>query len=257
VFSADGRALYFNRNGRIERLSLAGRAEPVVVDTGPEQRCNNDHGLSPDGTQLVISDLTETGKSLMYVLPIGGGTPKRIPVAEPAYWHSWSPDGTTLAYCAARNGNYDVYTVGVAGGQETRLTTSPANDNGPDYSADGRSIYFHSDRSGTFQIWRMSCDGSHQEQITDDEFENWFPHPSPDGRWIAVLSTKQRHDTGHPPDAEYVLRLLSTSGKEAPRQIAEFAGGNGSLNVPCWSRDSTRIAFAAFPAASNATGAKP
>ena len=244
-FSPDGTALYFNLDGRIQRLDLAGTGAPVVIDTGFLTHCNNDHGLSPDGTQLVVSDLTETGKSLMYLLPVGGGAPHRIAVPEPSYWHGWSPDGQTLTYCAARNGEYDVYTIPVAGGPEMRLTTAPGNDNGPDYSADGRWIWFHSARSGRFQIWRMHADGSSQEQVTDDDYFNWFPHPSPDGKWILILSSRAVPETGHPPDGEYVLRLLPAGGG-APRELGRFPGGNGSLNVPCWSRDSTRIAFASY-----------
>lgn len=244
-FSPDGGALYFNHEGRIKRLPLRAGAAPEVIDTGFAKRNINDHGISPDGTLLVISDLTETGQSQMYLLPLEGGTPKRVPAAAPAYWHGWSPDGKTLTYCAAREGNYDVYTIPIAGGTETRLTTEAGNDNGPDYSADGRHIYYHSIRDGGVQVWRMHADGSQHEQVTDDAYFNWFPHPSPDGKWILVLSTKVIFDTGHPPDGEYVLRLLPTNGG-APRNLATFTGANGSLNVPCWSRDSKRVAFASY-----------
>lgn len=242
-FSPDGAGLFFNRDGRIQRIALSGAEPPALVDTCFATRCNNDHGISPDGAQLVVSDLTETGRSLMYLLPVGGGRPTRVDVAEPAYWHGWSPDGGNLAYCAERLGNYDIYTAPVSGGPETRLTTAPGNDNGPDYSPDGRWIYFHSERSGRMQIWRMHADGSSQEPVTDDDFFNWFPHPSPDGRWIAILSSKVAPDTGHPPDGDYVLRLLPAAGG-GPRELARFYGGNGSFNVPCWSRDGARLAFA-------------
>jgi TolB protein len=241
-FSRDGAALFFNANGRLHRLQLPGTEPPVVIDTGFAIKLNNDHGVSPDGTQLVIGDLTETGKALMYLLPIAGGTPQRIAVAAPAYWHGWSPDGLTLAYCAERAGNYDIYAIPFAGGAETRLTDAPGTDNGPDYSADGQWIYFHSPRSGRVQIWRMRADGSNQEQVTHDDFFNWFPHPSPNGQSIAFLSSKVVPDTGHPPDGDYFLRLIPTAGGE-PREIARFYGGNGTLNVPSWSPDSARIAY--------------
>lgn len=243
-FSPDGGAVYYNHGGRIWRLELSEGAGPVVIDTGFAVKNINDHGISPDGTKLVISDLTESGKSRIYVLPIEGGAPRRVETAEPAYWHGWSPDGKTLTYCAARDGNYDVYTVPVGGGPERRLTTAPGNDNGPDYSADGEWIYYHSVRDGGVQVWRMKTDGSAQEQVTRDEYYNWFPHPSPDGKWILVLSTTVPFDTGHPPDGEYVLRLLPTGEGGEVREIARFVGGNGSLNVPCWSRDGRWVAFA-------------
>jgi len=244
-FSPEGSALYFDVGGGIYRLGLAAAGAPAAVDTGFATHCSDDHGISPDGLQMAISDYTGGGPSLMYVIPIGGGTPRRIAVPGPAYWHSWSPDGRTLAYCAARNGNYDVYTIPVSGGNETRLTTAPGNDNGPDYTPDGEWIYFHSDRTGRMQVWRMHADGSGQEQVTADDYYNWFPHPSPDGRWIVILSSRVVPKTGHPPDGDYVLRLIPAAGG-APREIARFYGGNGCFNVPCWSRDSTRIAYATF-----------
>ncbi|HVU23376.1 MAG TPA: PQQ-dependent sugar dehydrogenase [Opitutus sp.] len=245
-FTPDGDGLYFNRDGKLLRLALHGDEPPVEVDTRPVLQCNNDHGLSPDGTQLVIGEIPADGKSLMYLLPVTGGAPRRIDVPGPAYWHGWSPDGRTLIYCAARDGNYDIYSIPVAGGRETRLTDAPENDNGPDFSADGRWIYFHTFHGGHgVQIWRMNADGSQKEPVTDDDYFNWFPHPSRDGKWIAVLSSKVKPQTGHPPDGGYVLRLLPTGGG-APREIAHFEGGNGSLNVPCWSRDGTRIAFASY-----------
>ena len=244
-FSADGTAVWFNGGGRLQRLALTAGAKPVPVDTGFAVHCLNDHGLSPDGTQLVISDLTETGKSQMYLLAVTGGPPRRVDAPAPALWHGWSPDGRTLTYGAEREHNYDVYVIPVAGGPERRLTTNPGNDNGPDFSADGRWIYFHSFRADSVQVWRVHPDGTGEEQVTKDDSYNWFPHPSPDGRWILVLSSKVAPETGHPPPGEYVLRLLPVAGG-APRELTRFTGGNGSLNVPCWSRDSTRVAFAAY-----------
>ncbi len=244
-FSREGRALYFNRGGQIYRFVLGAAESPRLIDTGFARHCNNDHGLSPDGTQLVFGDVTESGKGQIYIMPTAGGAPRRIPVDPPAYWHGWSPDGKTLLYCAARAGNYDVYSISVSGSQETRLTRAPENDNGPDYSADGNLIYFHSERSGRMQIWRMRNDGSQPEPVTSDSYYNWFPHPSPDGRWILVLSSRATPTTGHPPDGEYILRLLSTQDRSS-QELLHFRGGNGSLNVPCWSPDSRSIAFAAF-----------
>jgi len=195
-WSHDGASLLFNGRGRIYRIPVTG-GEPAVIDTGFATRCNNDHGISPDGTTLVISDQTQGDrKSRIYTLPIGGGTPKRVTEAGPSYWHGWSPDGKTLAYCAERQGEFDIYTIATDGGPERRLTTTKGLDDGPDYSPDGQWIYFNSDRSGQMQIWRMRPDGGEQTRVTNDEFDNWFPHPSPDGKWLVFLSY-EGDVTGH------------------------------------------------------------
>ena len=243
-WTPDGSALIYNGRGRLYRLTLEAGGEPERIGTGFAVNCNNDHGISPDGTQLVISDGTEEGQSVIYTLPIIGGDPTRITENHPSYWHGWSPDGKTLVYCAARGGNYDIYSIPVDGGEETRLTDAEGLDDGPDYSPDGQWIYFNSVRTGLMQIWRMHPDGSGQEQVTFDESNNWFPHPSPDGRWIVFL-TYEKGIKGHPRDKDVMLRIIPAEGGE-PRVLASLFGGQGTINVPSWNPESTQIAYVRY-----------
>jgi TolB protein len=242
-WSVDGTFLLFNGNGRIHRLPVKG-GEPTLLDTGFAIRCNNDHGISPDGTQLAISDQSQEKRSLIYVLPIGGGTPRRITTLGPSYWHGWSPDGQTLAFCGERNKEFDVYTIPVSGGEEKRLTTTPGLDDGPEYSHDGRYIYFNSERSGLMQIWRMKPDGSEQEQVTSDDYNNWFPHLSPNGRWLVFLSY-EKEVKGHPENKDVMLRIMPAAGGKI-EVLAKLFGGQGTINVPSWSPDSTKLAFMSY-----------
>jgi TolB protein len=225
------------------KLPVSG-GTPEAIDTGFALHCNNDHGLSPDGASLAISDQSRGGKSLIYILPAAGGAPRQLTKVGPSYWHGWSPDGTTLAYCAERNGEYDVYTIAAAGGEETRLTTASGLDDGPDYTADGKYIYFNSVRSGRMQIWRMKPDGSGQEQVTSDEWNNWFPHPSPDGKWLVFLSY-DKDVTGHPANQPVQLRLMPLAGGPI-QELARLFGGQGTINVPSWSPDSKQVAFVSY-----------
>jgi Tol biopolymer transport system component len=242
-WSRDGRYFLFNSSGRIYRLPVAG-GKPELVDTGFANHCNNDHGFSPDGARLAISDQSRGSKSLIYTLPAAGGAPRPVTVLGPSYWHGWSPDGATLAYCAERNGEFDIYTISAEGGEEKRLTTAKGLDDGPDYSPDGRFIYFNSDRTGTMQIWRMKPDGSDQQQVTADEFNNWFPHPSPDGKWLVFLSF-EKDVTGHPPNQPVRLRLMPVGGGPI-QDLARLFGGQGTINVPSWSPDSRQVAFVSY-----------
>jgi TolB protein len=243
-WTRDGAAFLFNRNGHIEKLPVAG-GEAQVIDTGLATRCNNDHGISPDSTRLAISDNSqEDHESLVYLVPIGGGQPRRITQKSPSYWHGWSPDGKTLAFVGQRNGDFDIYTIPVTGGDETRLTTAKGLDDGPEYSPDGTYIYFNSERTGHMQIWRMKADGSDQEQVFSDDFNNWFPHISPDGQWMAFL-TYEADVTGHPENKNVTLRLMSLSDKKIT-VLAKLFGGQGTINVPSWSPDSKRLAFVSY-----------
>jgi Tol biopolymer transport system component len=244
-WSRDGASLYFNsRAGRIYRIAVAG-GDPQRIDTDFATRCNNDHGISPDGAILVVSDQSRGDrKSRIYTLPVGGGVPRLVTETGPSYWHGWSPDGRTLAYCAERNGEFDIYTIPVGGGAETRLTTAQGLDDGPDYSPDGRWIYFNSDRTGLMQVWRMRTDGSGQDQVTSDDFNNWFPHPSPDGKWLVFLSY-EKDVKGHPENKDVTLRVMPLGGGKI-EVLARLFGGQGTINVPSWSPDSRRVAFVSY-----------
>jgi Tol biopolymer transport system component len=138
-----------------------------------------------------------------------GGTPRQLTPVGPSYWHGWSADGKTLAFTGLRNGNYDIYTIPAEGGPESRLTNTPALDDGPDYTPDGKYIYFNSERTGLMKIWRMGADGSQQEQVTTDpDYADWFPHPSPDGKWLVFLSY-DKSVAGHPRSRLSILALLN------------------------------------------------
>jgi len=243
-WTRDGTFFLFNQDGQLYRLPVTG-GKPEVIDTGFAVRCNNDHGISPDSKLIAISDQSQDDhKSIVYTVAFGGGAPHRITQNSPSYWHGWSPDGGTLAFVGERNGNFDIYSIPAAGGAETRLTTAQGLDDGPEYSPDGKYIYFNSERTGIMQIWRMRPDGSEQEQITHDDFNDWFPHISPDGKWMVILSY-DKSVTGHPPNKDVTLRLMSREDGTIS-VLAKLFGGQGTINVPSWSPDSKRLAFVSY-----------
>ena len=75
-------------------------------------------------------------------------------------------------------------------------------------------------------------------------YNNWFPHLSPDGRYMVFLSY-EKDVSGHPPNKEVTLRLMTLDSKKIT-VLAKFFGGQGTINVPCWSPDSKQIAFVTY-----------
>lgn len=248
-WTIDGKALIYNSKGKLYKIDVKNPQSDIEIPTGFANRCNNDHVLSADGKGIAISHGTkEDGKSRIYTLPMAGGTPVLITPMAPSYLHGWSPDSKTLAYCADRNGNYDVYTIPAEGGEETRLTDATGLDDGPEYSPCGKYIWFNSVRSGLMQAWRMKTDGTEQTQMTFDEDRNtWFPHISPDGEQVVLICYKAGDVApgDHPPGKHVELRLMPAKGGEA-KTVVQLFGGQGTINVNSWSPDSKRFAFVSY-----------
>jgi len=241
-WSPDGSYLLLNSRGKLWKLALSG-GEPAAVPSGAIDRINNDHGITGDGKWFAIS------AGQIYILPAGGGDPVQVTQKTPSYFHGWSPDGATLAFCAQRDGNFDLYAISRQGGEEKRLTSHAGYDDGPDYSPDGKWIYFNSDRSGSWDIWRIPAGGAgpgdaKAERITSDEREDWFPHPSPDGRQIVFVSF-DKGTKGHPANQNVVLRTMDPEGRNV-RDLIKLFGGQGTMNVNSWSPDSRRFAYVAY-----------
>ncbi len=94
------------------------------------------------------------------------------------------------------------------------------------------------------QIWRMHPDGSAPEQVVTTDTTDWFPHISPDGKWMVFLSY-QKGTPGHPGDKDVTVNAMSLADKTV-KTLATLFGGQGTINVPSWSPDSTKVAFVSY-----------
>ncbi|MBR5871426.1 MAG: TolB family protein [Clostridia bacterium] len=247
-FYRGDRELWYNEGGRIYRM-VTDSGEIEEIPTGACNHCNNDHVLSPDGKQLAISHSPESDwQSRIYIVGLDPVTPPRLITQNgPSYLHGWSPDGKTLAYCACRNGDYDVYTISVDGGEETRLTDVPGLDDGPEYAPDGETIWFNSVRAGLMECYRMDADGKNVTRVTDNGRNNWFPHISPDGKTVAYISydpAEVRADD-HPANKNVEIRAIDPDGR-GDRTLVKFFGGQGSFNVNSWKPDGSGFAFVRY-----------
>jgi tricorn protease len=99
----------------------------------------------------------------------------------------FSPDGKTLAFTGQYDGNYDVFTIPVEGGQPTRLTWHPGADLVRGWTPDGTGVLFASNRAASnfrhTQLFTMPVAGGFPTQLP-------LPHGveasySPDGNRIA------------------------------------------------------------------------
>lgn len=244
-WSRDGKYFLINAYGKLEKMSMTGD-RLGALNTDNVSMCNNDHGYSFDGNTLFISSglsTIEGHSSFIFKVPAEGGIPIQLTPTTPSYWHGVSPDGKTIVYCAARNGNYDVYAMSSDGGEEKRLTTTDGLDDGPEFSPDGKYIYINSFRTGRMQIWRMLPDGSQPEQMTFDDKSNWFAHINPNNQVATIISYDVDQLQAHPFGKQVRIRLLNLKDKTIKDLTGSFYGGQGTINVPSWSPDGTKFAY--------------
>ncbi len=98
---------------------------------------------------------------------------------------AWSPASVgKLAFSSNRSGQFDIYTMPVAGGAPLALTSDKATDREPTWSPDGTKITFSSNRATSstsfgYEIYVMGApNGNSQNRITtiagDDKAPFWF-----------------------------------------------------------------------------------
>ena len=105
--------------------------------------------------------------------------------AKEATWMSLdvSPDGRTIVFDLLG----DLYTMPIAGGKATQLTSGLAFDAQPRFSPDGKKVVFVSDRSGGDNVWIMSLDAKDTTQLTQGNGNLYVsPEWTPDGKYVVV-----------------------------------------------------------------------
>ena len=94
-----------------------------------------------------------------------------------------SPDGQTIVFDLLG----DLYTLPIAGGKATSLTSGPAYDAQPRFSPDGKKVAFVSDRSGGDNVWVLELATKDTTQLTQGNSTQYIsPEWSPDGKYIVV-----------------------------------------------------------------------
>jgi Tol biopolymer transport system component len=139
--------------------------------------------------------------------------------------------GTILFQSRAEGGLWQIFSLDLATGARTRLTTSEADDITPSASPDGSRIAFHSTRGGAAAVWLMDADGARAERLTDPAFPCFDPCWGAGGAAIVYGSNRSGREN------IFALEL-------ATRRERQLTDSFWRSILPSVSPDGTRIVFA-------------
>ncbi len=236
--SSDAHLTLFGELPGQSRVPFQARAAvPMEQHSFTTEGADFDLDISPDGAWIVFSSTRHSSQPDLYLKRIHGRAVTKLtddPAADvqPAF----SPDGQSVVFASYRGGNWDLWRIGLGGGQATQMTRSPDHEVHPTWSPDGhRLAYCLFNRvSNQWELWTLQLDrpGS-QRMIGVGLYPEWSPTTDSiiyqrarerGGRWFSVWRVDL--ELGEP---KFPIELASS---------AEMA-----LIQPSWSPDGEWITY--------------
>ena len=165
--SATGVLVYEEYNGDSNIWEIpAGSSTAVPWNT--DTRSEWSPQTSPDGSRVAfVSD--RSGGAEVWVSERDGSRPRQLTDLQGAVLDPprWSPDGRILAYSAAYDGDFDVYTVTVATAEAHRITDHSTDERAPSWSTD-TELVFTSNQTGDWELWQQNLVTHEVKRLTWD-----------------------------------------------------------------------------------------
>lgn len=246
-WSIDGRYLLAGRAPVDSRTDAGIYAIPVAggearrITTPTDPAVDWVPELSPDGSQLAYASCREPvfrSNCHLYVLRVNAelepvGPPRRL--TRMPFWGvrgmTWSRDGASVIYGAARPGFASLWRVDAAGARpEARIETGGFSAMFPRVATSADRLVFTRSILDT-DIYRLQFDGAAAPVARSSVFDG-SPRVSPGGRYIAFCSTRS---------IEAMEVWIAASDGSTPRQLTRGPGERQCS--PSWAPDGRRIAF--------------
>jgi len=163
--------------------------------------------LSRDGGSLAWVQQNEFGVYDLWVMDMGTMESRKIvELGADVAGHTFSPDGSVVAFHSDAQGDYDVYAVDMATDLLKVVTDNDAEDRAPSFSCESSIVYYHSDvatrlenpgQRQIFQVNPLPIDGpaNFSTRMTEDlTADDVYPLADPHDE----INSKEGRTPAHP-----------------------------------------------------------
>jgi len=218
-----------DRSGTVRRLDV-----PPASYRSPR--------VSPDGRQIAVESLSDTGQSIIWVYDLSGGKAiRRLTQDGNSTRPVWTPDSKKIAYGSDREKSYGIFLQPADGsGLPERLTSAEEGfQQYPEsWSPDGRVLSMARVKpplgQSSWALYTLSLDDPEKKPklfydvTTSNEFGSVF---SPDGKWIAYASNEG-------PDVQFGIYVQPYPATGVKYQISRSGGA-----WPVWAPNGTELIY--------------
>ncbi len=142
-----------------------------------------------DGSQIGFVT-NRDGNDEIYLMNADGSNQTNLtshPADDSSF--SFSPNGLMIAFSSNREGSqFEIFTMGSAGGNVARLTNSVGDDVSPSWSS--QRIAFESNRDENEELYSVTIDGQNQIRLTNNTEIDIDPSQLGDGSRIAFSTSR-------------------------------------------------------------------